>query len=77
MQAEVIFAERVLASKTVTGPRRLPIINLLPKFRRLIVESSWDEHLLLYEKHVNRVFWLIIIASAAFFAPVCVNIFMR
>ena len=77
MQAEITFSANTLGRKTISHQNILPAVKLVGKFQKFIEESDWYDRLLGYEKHINRFFWAIIIASIVFFFPFCLNIFTR
>ena len=54
-----------------------PVIKPIVEFRQFIEQGGWDEKLLKYEKYLDRFSWAVIIAAALYFAPVCINIFIR
>ena len=77
MQAEITFSANTIGRKTIGRQNILPVVKLVSKFQRFIEEGRWYEHLLGYEKYINRVSWAIIVASIIFFFPFCLNIFSR
>jgi len=77
MQAEITFSANTIGRKTIGRQNILPAVKLVGKFQKFIEESDWYDRLLGYEKDVNRLSWVIIVAAIIFFFPVCLNIFSR
>jgi len=77
MQAEITFSENTVERRTSGLPKRFRTIKQIQELRQIINEGDWDERLLGYEKYINRFSWVVIVASAIFLAPVCINIFTR
>ena len=77
MQAEITFSENTIRTKAAGRTKMFQIIKPIKEFQKFIEESDWDERLLGYEKYINRFCWVVIVASAIFLAPVCINIFTR
>ena len=76
MQAEITFSENAAGTKVADIVKIFQAINPIKKFQQFIEESDWDERLMGYEKHINRFFCGVIIASSIFFIPVCISIFI-
>ena len=77
MQAEITFSANTIGRKTIGHRNILPAVKLVGKFQKFIKEGRWYDHLLRYEKYINRFSWAIIVASIIFFFPFCLNIFSR
>jgi len=77
MQAEITFSANTMGRKTIGRENILPVVKPVSKFQKFIEEGRWYDHLLGYEKYINRVSWAIIVASIIFFFPFCLNIFSR
>ena len=77
MQAEITFSANTMGRKTIGRENILPVVKPVSKFQKFIEEGRWYDHLLAYEKYINRVSWAIIVASIIFFFPFCLNIFSR
>ena len=77
MQAEITFSENAAGTKVADIVKIFQAINPIKKFQRFIEESDWDECLMEYEKHINRFFCGVIIASSIFLKPICISIFSR
>ena len=54
MQAEITFSANTIGRKTIGRQNILPVVKPVSKFQRFIEEGRWYEHLLGYEKDVNR-----------------------
>jgi hypothetical protein len=76
MQAGITFLENAAGTKMADTLKKFQTINLIKEFQQFIEESDWDERLMGYEKHINRFFCGVIIASSIFFIPVCISIFI-
>lgn len=77
MQAEITFSANTIERKTIGRQNILPAVKLVSKFQKFIEEGNWYDHLLGYEKYINRFSWAIIVASIISFFPFCLNIFSR
>jgi len=77
MQAEITFSANTVERKMIDFPETFPTIKPIQGFRQFIEESDWDERLSEYEKYINRVSCVIIIASAIYLIPVCIHILIR
>lgn len=77
MQAEITFSANTIGRKTIGRQNILPAVKPVSKFQKFIEESRWYDHLLGWERYINRFSWAIIIASIVFFLPFCLNIFSR
>lgn len=77
MQADITFSENTTRMATADCLSKGMIPKPIAGLRNFIEEGDWDERLLRYEKHLNRICLGIIFAAAAFFLPVCLNIFSR
>jgi len=77
MQAEITFSENAAGTKVADIVKIFQAINPIKKFQHFIEESDWDERFLGYEKYMNWFFYGAIFASAFFFIPVCISIFIR
>jgi hypothetical protein len=77
MQAEITFSENAVGTKVADIVKIFQAIKPIKQFQQFIEESDWDENLLIYEKYMNWFFYGAIFASAFFFIPVCISIFIR
>jgi len=77
MQAEITFSANTMGRKTIGRQNILSVVKPVGKFQKFIEEGRWYDHLLGYEKYINRFSWAIIVASIIFFFPFCLNIFSR
>jgi hypothetical protein len=77
MQAEITFSANTIGRKNIGRQNILSFVKPVSKFQKFIEEGRWYDHLLGYEKYINRFSWAIIIASIVFFFPFCLNIFIR
>jgi hypothetical protein len=50
------------------------LTRLIRRFRYFIEGTDWDKELLRYEKEIDRLCWIILVASAIFFLPVTISI---
>ena len=77
MHAAITFPENTTGTKTADRLNNFQAINPIKGFQQFIEKSDWDERLLGYEKPLNLFSWVGIAASAIFFIPVCISIFIR
>jgi hypothetical protein len=50
------------------------LAKLIRRFRYFIEGTDWDKELLRYEKGIDRLCWIILVASAIVFLPVTISI---
>jgi len=50
------------------------LTRLIRRFRYFIEGTDWDKELLRYEKRIDRLCWIILVASAIVFLPVTISI---
>ena len=77
MQAEITFSENTVRTKATGHLKIFQAIKPIQGLRQFSAESDWDENIPRYEKYINLFSWVVIIASAIFLTPVCINIFIR
>lgn len=77
MQSKITFFENTFEVEALGRPKFFRATKPIQKFQRFIECSDWDERMLKYEKHINRLSGGIIIAAAVFFIPVCISIMIR
>ena len=78
MRSGITFPENTIGTKAADLPKLFRAVKMpFHGLRKFIEESDWDERLLGYEKYINWVSWAVLIVSAVYLIPICIDIFIR